>query len=186
MGLLVEIGQTDGRHEWTRRPSHSIQIKGFASQRPCKTRRIVNGNWRPSSHQLAKESRWRPVFPMMDHGISQTRILKWVAISFSRLFSQPRDRTKASHVAGRFLTIWATREGENWRKKRKGKMKGGRRWWGRKWDVEEGGGAGTEKEHFVILRGVRCWMGWFSIANEYPLSKSIQRKTASSLLSGDK
>ena len=27
------------------------------------------------------------------HGISQARILEWVAISFSRGFSQPRDRT---------------------------------------------------------------------------------------------
>ena len=77
-------------------------------------------------------------------------------------------------------------EGENCRKKRKGKMKGGRRRRGRKWDVEEGGGAGTEKEHFVILSGVRRRMGLFSITKEYPVSKSIQRKTASSLLSGDK
>ena len=50
-------------------------------------------------------------------------------------------------------------EGENCRKKRKGKMKGGRRRRGRKWDVEEGGGTGTEKEHFVIVRGVRRRMG---------------------------
>ena len=29
------------------------------------------------------------------HGILQARILEWVAISFSRGFSQPRDRTRA-------------------------------------------------------------------------------------------
>ena len=40
-----------------------------------------------------------------------------------------------------------------------GKMKGGRRRRGRKWDGKEGGGAGTEKEHFVIVRGVRHRMG---------------------------
>ena len=44
------------------------------------------------------------------HGISQTRILEWVAISFSRGSSQPRDWTWVSHIAGRFFIIWATRE----------------------------------------------------------------------------
>ena len=31
-------------------------------------------------------------------------------IPFSRVSSQPRDRTQVSHTAGRFFTIWATRE----------------------------------------------------------------------------
>ena len=43
-------------------------------------------------------------------GIFQSRILKWVAISFSRGFFWPRDRTPVSCIAGRFFTIWATRE----------------------------------------------------------------------------
>ena len=47
------------------------------------------------------------------HGILQARILEWVAFPFSRAFSQPRDRTKVSHIAGRFFISWATREGEN-------------------------------------------------------------------------
>ena len=34
----------------------------------------------------------------------------WLAISFSRGSSQPRDQTQVSHIAGRFFTIWATRE----------------------------------------------------------------------------
>ena len=38
------------------------------------------------------------------HGISQARILEWVAISFSRGSSQPRDRTHVSCTAGRFFT----------------------------------------------------------------------------------
>ena len=42
-------------------------------------------------------------------GILQARILGWVAISFSRASSQPRDWTWVSHFAGRFFTIWATR-----------------------------------------------------------------------------
>ena len=45
------------------------------------------------------------------HGIFQTRILEWVAISFSRGSSQPRDRTQVSRIAGRLFTICATKEG---------------------------------------------------------------------------
>ena len=44
------------------------------------------------------------------HGILKARRLEWVAISFSRGSSQPRDRTQVSHIAGRHFTIWATRE----------------------------------------------------------------------------
>ena len=43
-------------------------------------------------------------------GISQTRILEWVVISFFRGSSQPGDQTQVSCIAGRFFTIWATRK----------------------------------------------------------------------------
>ena len=43
------------------------------------------------------------------HGIFQTRILEWVAISFSRGSSPPRDWTCVSCIAGRFNNS-ATRE----------------------------------------------------------------------------
>ena len=42
------------------------------------------------------------------HEIFQARILEWVAISFSRGSSQPRDQTWVSCTAGRFFTNWAT------------------------------------------------------------------------------
>ena len=38
------------------------------------------------------------------HGIFQARILEWVAISFSRESSPPRDQTCASCIAGGFYT----------------------------------------------------------------------------------
>ena len=41
-------------------------------------------------------------------GIFQARILECVAFPFSRESSQPR--TQVSCIAGRFLTVWATRE----------------------------------------------------------------------------
>ena len=44
------------------------------------------------------------------HGILQARILEWVAISFSRRPSWPRDWTQVSCIVGRCFTIWATRE----------------------------------------------------------------------------
>ena len=47
------------------------------------------------------------------HEIFQARILEWVAISFSRGSSQPRDRTRVSCTAGKFFTDWATREGRS-------------------------------------------------------------------------
>ena len=36
----------------------------------------------------------------------------WVAISSSRGSSLPRDQTQVSYLAGRFFTIWATREAQ--------------------------------------------------------------------------
>ena len=44
------------------------------------------------------------------HGIFQARILEWVAISFSRGSSQPRDQTQVSCITGRCFNLWATRE----------------------------------------------------------------------------
>ena len=42
---------------------------------------------------------------------SQARILEWVDISFSRKSSPSRDWSWVFCMAGRFFTIWATREG---------------------------------------------------------------------------
>ena len=44
------------------------------------------------------------------HGISQARILEWVAISFSMGSSWPRDWTWVTCIASRFFIVWATRE----------------------------------------------------------------------------
>ena len=44
------------------------------------------------------------------YGISQARLLEWVAVSFSRESSGPRDWTQVSCIAGKFFTIEATRE----------------------------------------------------------------------------
>ena len=44
------------------------------------------------------------------HGILQARILEWVPIPFSRRSFWPRDWTKVACTAGRFFTVWVTRE----------------------------------------------------------------------------
>ena len=38
--------------------------------------------------------------------VLQAKILEWVAFPFSRVSSQPRDRTQVSHVAVGFFTSW--------------------------------------------------------------------------------
>ena len=47
------------------------------------------------------------------HEILQARTLEWVAISFSKGSSWPRDRTQVSCIAGRGFNLWATRESLN-------------------------------------------------------------------------
>ena len=44
------------------------------------------------------------------HGIFQAMVLEWIAISFSKGSSQPRDRTRVSRIIDRRFTLWATRE----------------------------------------------------------------------------
>ena len=44
------------------------------------------------------------------HEIFQATVLEWVAISFSRGSSWPRDRTQFSCIAGRRFIFWATRK----------------------------------------------------------------------------
>ena len=39
------------------------------------------------------------------HGVLQARILEWVAISFSRGSSRPKDRTQVSRIAGRGFNL---------------------------------------------------------------------------------
>ena len=59
---------------------------------------VVSDFWDPMDYSLPGSS---------VHGIFQERILVWVAISFSRGSSWPRDQIRASDIAGRFFTVWA-------------------------------------------------------------------------------
>ena len=46
------------------------------------------------------------------HGIFQARVLEWIAISFFRGSSWPRNQTQVSLIAGKSFTILATREAQ--------------------------------------------------------------------------
>ena len=48
------------------------------------------------------------------HRIFQARILEWIAISFSRVSSQPRDRTQVSCIEGRCFNFWLLLRGILW------------------------------------------------------------------------
>ena len=81
------------------------------------------------------------------HGILQARILGWVAFSFSRESSQPRDWTQVSCIAGRFFTSSATREAQEYWSGWPGKSHGRRSLVGcSPWGREESDT--TERLHF--------------------------------------
>ena len=63
------------------------------------------------SHVWLSMTPWANSLPgSLVHGVLQARILKRVAIPFSRGSSPPRDQTWASCIAGRFFISWASGE----------------------------------------------------------------------------
>ena len=84
--------------------SPTLQVDSLPSEPPGKP--IIIWKWKWLSHV------WlcNPLDYCIFHGIHQAKILEWVAVSFSRGSSQPRDRTQVSRIGGRLCTNWATRE----------------------------------------------------------------------------
>ena len=64
-------------------------------------RSVMSDSLRP--HGLTRQA-------PLSMGILQARTLEWVAMPSSRVSSQPRDRTQVSRIAGRLLTVYATRK----------------------------------------------------------------------------
>ena len=88
---------------------HSQPIRGMHSR----VRTTMNSEkWKVKVKSLSRVQLCDPVDCSPPgssvHGILQARILKWVAISFSRGSSQPSDRTRVSCIAGRHFILWAT------------------------------------------------------------------------------
>ena len=68
--------------------------------------------WSLSHAQLFCNSMDYSLPGLLVHGIIQARILEWVAISFSRESSRPRDRTCVSCIDRRILYHRVTREAQ--------------------------------------------------------------------------
>ena len=62
------------------------------------------------SHRLFVTPRTVACQAPLSTGIPQARILEWVAMPSFRGSPQSRDRTQPTHITGRFFTVWATRE----------------------------------------------------------------------------
>ena len=84
-------------------------------------------------------------------GLLQARILEWIAMLSSRGSSQPRDWTQVSHAAGRFFTVWATRE--VWNEGAATKLSG--IWW-----LNRNSNVLSHSWEAWCSKS-RCWQGWF-------------------------
>ena len=72
---------------------------------------FVTWKWKSLSHVCFFATPWTIACQApLSMWILQARLLEWVAMPSSRGSSQPRDQTQVSLIAGRFFTIWATRE----------------------------------------------------------------------------
>ena len=68
-----------------------------------------------ASHVQLFATPWTVAYQVpLSMGILQARIQEWVAMPSSRESSRLRDRTQVSHVAGRFFTIWTTKEAQEY------------------------------------------------------------------------
>ena len=66
------------------------------------------------SHVQLFATPWTVAYQVpLSMGFFQARILEWVAISFSKRSSRPRDWTQVSRIVGTCFTIWATREAQS-------------------------------------------------------------------------
>ena len=106
---------------WQRDRETEVDRSGFSSFL-CKETRSMFRAWPLWPHLTLKKEREREVVSnscnltncsppgSSVHGILQARILEWVAISFSRGTSRPRNWTQVSSTAGRCFNNWPMKE----------------------------------------------------------------------------
>ena len=101
------VYHTGRRPQWEQFRATKVDSHYFHSLSPTANSKksvscsVVSNSSRPMDHSLPSSS---------VHGILQARTLEWVAIPLSRGSSWLRDQTQVSCIAGRFCTVWATRE----------------------------------------------------------------------------
>ena len=89
--------------------SSDISISQSSWIFPLQNTKEVEVKWSESCSAMSN-SLWPQVYTV--HEILQASILEWVTIPFSRGYSQLKDWTQVSCIAGRFFTHWATREAQ--------------------------------------------------------------------------
>ena len=112
MSLIAGLGRSHGEGK-----GYPLQYSGLANSTDCRVHGVAKSWTRLSNCHLlsyiyvcgrAKSLHLYPsLCDPMDcslpgfsvHGILQARLLEWVAISFFRGFSRPRDRTCVSHIS---------------------------------------------------------------------------------------
>ena len=113
--------------------------------------------------------------------ILQARVLEWVAISFSRGSSQPRDRTQVSRIADRCFNLWATREALSFNKPKK--VFWGFRWLDRAHPISRPAPSITaaetlvpRKESYSRAPGIRTQtsLGRYSVSHKETIKDTIE------------
>ena len=87
--------------------------KTLESPLNCKKIKSVcpKGKWKSESSSICL-TLYESIAGSSIHGISQARILEWIAIFFFRRSSWPRDWAQFSGIAGILFNIWATRKAQ--------------------------------------------------------------------------
>ena len=95
----------------------SLKCDPCCTEKDTRGRDLAGGKWKVKVKSLSHVWPFATpctiayqVSPSM--GFFQATVPEWVAISFSRESSVPRDRTRVSRTAGKSFTLWASRGGE--------------------------------------------------------------------------
>ena len=106
-GLEAECGQTPGRKSEPGKERLIVNSQGiFRDSEICIDFKVLVAQSCPI---LCDSMDCDPSGSFV-RGILQARILKWVAIRFSRGSSQTKDGTQVFCFAGRFFVVWTTRK----------------------------------------------------------------------------
>ena len=104
----VSCGSLDGRGVWGRRDPCPCMAESLCCLSEIITRLLISyegeGEVTQSCLTLCDPVDCN-LLGFSIHGILQTRILEWIAISFFRGSSRPRDQTRVSHIGGRCFNL---------------------------------------------------------------------------------
>ena len=114
------LGNWDRGASWAEvhgvtKESDVAQRLNNSNNKVCRNRLLLKIKGREADrNKILNSILFEKVFVSLSMGFPQVRILEWVVFPFSRGFSRPRKWTQVSCIAGRFFTIWATREASYW------------------------------------------------------------------------